>query len=196
MKNLRHLATRSTYWLKVVSLGLILGLGIQFAQAWTNPTLTAPGGNVSGPITTGAGSQTKASGDISLSGVGSLYAGGVVAAPRLCIGADCRNVWPASGISSESDPTVLASVKDGVDWSEITNKPTNSIISTSGAAGTFCPANTYCNRTSGAGLCVSGVNAKVGGVQWWGGGNMYYVDAGDRLYPGAFNCSDGVFFVN
>jgi hypothetical protein len=47
------------YWAKVVSLGLILGFGLQFAQAWTVPTQAPPGGNVSGPMTTGNGTQYK-----------------------------------------------------------------------------------------------------------------------------------------
>jgi len=127
---------------------MILGLGIQFAEAWTNPGATPPGGNISGPITTGIGSQTKAGGDISLGGAGSLYAGNLIAAPQLCIGSDCRSAWPAGGISSisggscaagqvvksisstgvatcgaDTDPTVSASVKDGVSWSEVTGKP-------------------------------------------------------------------------
>lgn len=96
MKHLQSLAQKSVYWLKVISLGLILGVGIQFTQAWTNPISTPPGGNVSGPITTGVGSQTKAGGDISLGEGGNLYAGGVVAAPQLCIGGACRNTWPTS----------------------------------------------------------------------------------------------------
>ncbi len=100
MKNLKHLATQGTYWLKIISLGLVLGIGIQFAQAWTNPGTTPPGGNVSGPITTGIGNQTKSSGNISLGGGGNLLAGGLVAAPQICIGADCRNAWPVSGITS------------------------------------------------------------------------------------------------
>lgn len=63
MKNLKQsLATQGTYWLKVISLGIILGIGIQFAQAWTNPGATPPGGNVAGPITTGAGNQVKSAG--------------------------------------------------------------------------------------------------------------------------------------
>ena len=69
MQKIQSIATQSVYWLKVISLGLILGLGIQFAQAWTNPGATPPGGNVSGPLTTGVGSQTKAGGDISLGGL-------------------------------------------------------------------------------------------------------------------------------
>ena len=46
-------------WFKVITLGLVLGLGLQFVQAWTAPTATPPGGNVTGPITTSATNQTK-----------------------------------------------------------------------------------------------------------------------------------------
>lgn len=48
------------YWAKVVSLGMILGLGLQFAQAWVPPTVAPPGGNVSGPLTVGSLGQIKA----------------------------------------------------------------------------------------------------------------------------------------
>lgn len=50
---------KMTYWTKVVSLGLILGLGLQFAQAWTAPTVAPPGGNVAGPVTLGNTGQWK-----------------------------------------------------------------------------------------------------------------------------------------
>ena len=53
------LAHKSVYWLKVISLGLLLGLGIQFTQAWTNPAAAPPGGNVSGPLTNGIAPQYK-----------------------------------------------------------------------------------------------------------------------------------------
>lgn len=96
------MSSQLVYWLKVVSLGMILGLSIQFAEAWTNPTQTAPNGNIAGPLTTGSISQTKAGGNISLAGGGSLYAGGVVAAPQLCIGGDCRSAWPSGGGSGDN----------------------------------------------------------------------------------------------
>lgn len=35
-----------TFWLSVVSLGVILGIGFQFANAWVAPTATAPNGNI------------------------------------------------------------------------------------------------------------------------------------------------------
>ncbi|MCM8763015.1 MAG: hypothetical protein NC829_01370 [Candidatus Omnitrophica bacterium] len=58
MQKRQSISQKITYWLKVVSLGLILGLGLQFAQGWTAPTDVPPGGNVAGPITTG-GNQIK-----------------------------------------------------------------------------------------------------------------------------------------
>ncbi|HOF42862.1 MAG TPA: hypothetical protein PLF86_03350, partial [Candidatus Moranbacteria bacterium] len=51
---------KSSYWLSVVTLGIILGLSIQFAKAWTEPTAIAPNGNVGAPINTGDNSQYKA----------------------------------------------------------------------------------------------------------------------------------------
>ncbi len=60
MQTKQSFAAKATYWLKVVSLGLVLGLGLQFAQAWTAPTVAPPGGNVSGPVTLGVGAQYKA----------------------------------------------------------------------------------------------------------------------------------------
>ncbi len=60
MKQKESLAQKSVYWLKVISLGLILGFGIQFAQAWTSPAAAPPGGNVSGPLTTSGIGQIKA----------------------------------------------------------------------------------------------------------------------------------------
>ncbi len=66
-KDKQSIAVKVSYWLKVVSLGMILGLGLQFAQAWTAPTLAPPAGNVSGPVTTG-GNQTK-TGSLTTSGL-------------------------------------------------------------------------------------------------------------------------------
>lgn len=34
-----------------------------------------------------------------------------------------RTSWPVSGITSETDPTVIASVKDGVSWAELSSIP-------------------------------------------------------------------------
>ena len=68
---MKHLISQSAYWLKVVALGVVLGFGIQFAQAWTNPTAPAPTGNVAGPVNMSALTQVK-NGSLGL--VGNLVA--------------------------------------------------------------------------------------------------------------------------
>ena len=50
---------KTSYWLSVAALGIILGLSIQFAKAWTEPTAIAPNGNVGAPINTGDVTQRK-----------------------------------------------------------------------------------------------------------------------------------------
>ncbi|MDP3764881.1 MAG: hypothetical protein Q8R04_00055 [Nanoarchaeota archaeon] len=50
-------------------------------------------------------------------------AGYIRGSSGLCIGGDCRTGWPSGGITSESDPTVVASVKDGITWAEISSRP-------------------------------------------------------------------------
>lgn len=59
MQKMQNVSQKFTHWLKVVSLGLVLGLGLQFAQAWVAPTDAPPAGNVAGPITTGPNDQVK-----------------------------------------------------------------------------------------------------------------------------------------
>lgn len=49
---------QALYWMFGVVAGVIIGSGVQLVQAWTAPTQAPPGGNVAGPITTGA-SQAK-----------------------------------------------------------------------------------------------------------------------------------------
>ena len=51
--------TNTRYWLSVVAFGIVLGTGLQFAKAWTEPGAAPPGGNVAGPITTSNVGQTK-----------------------------------------------------------------------------------------------------------------------------------------
>jgi hypothetical protein len=53
------LLKKISYWGSVVIVGAVLGVSLQFAKAWTAPTGVAPAGNVSGPLTTGAATQTK-----------------------------------------------------------------------------------------------------------------------------------------
>lgn len=74
------------YWAQVVVLGLVVGFGLQFAQAaWTTPPATAPGGTITGPITTSNVTQRKE---------GRLNVGGVIAGDT--------TIWSDTSISGET----------------------------------------------------------------------------------------------
>jgi hypothetical protein len=68
--------------------GLILGVGSQLVMAWSSPSATAPGGNVSAPLTTGNVAQTKG---------GAIISDSYFKAPWLCLSNDCRSAWPTGG---------------------------------------------------------------------------------------------------
>jgi hypothetical protein len=93
---------KSSYWLGVIALGTILGMSLQFAKAWTEPTAPAPSGNIGAPINTSATGQTK-SGHLSSAGVitgGSLASLGSVTGNSFCLGTlPCITSWPSGGTS-------------------------------------------------------------------------------------------------
>jgi len=64
MKTQESFPQKATYWLGVVTIGLLVGLSLQFVRAWTEPTLSPPGGNVGAPINTSGIGQAK-NGDLS-----------------------------------------------------------------------------------------------------------------------------------
>lgn len=116
--------------IKTIIVSLIVFSAVSIVYAWTEPASNPPSGNASAPITTG-GSQIKSGG----LGVASLdVAGGATFGSNLSVAGNitsggqsvCRQDGtncPPSGITSESDPTVPASVKDGIAWSEISSRP-------------------------------------------------------------------------
>lgn len=64
------------WWLGVFIGGLSLGLILQFAQAWTEPTQAPPGGNLAAPINTGSVNQYKNAGLALYGNAHGLYAQG------------------------------------------------------------------------------------------------------------------------
>jgi hypothetical protein len=56
---MKKIFENAIWWSGVVTVGLILGISLQFVRAWTEPTEAPPGGNVGAPINTGANIQTK-----------------------------------------------------------------------------------------------------------------------------------------
>ncbi len=59
---MKKLSQQLTYWLGVVAVGLVVGLSLQFVQAWTEPTVAPPAGNVGAPLNTGSIGQGKSGG--------------------------------------------------------------------------------------------------------------------------------------
>lgn len=137
------------------------------SSAWTAAPSNPPAGNVAGPLSTGFGTQTKSGGDINLAAGGSLYAGGVVAAPSItstgqvtspkyCIGSSCITAWP--GTSSIN-----------------VNQVSGSIVAGCGASG----------------------GSFTGGVNCWGGatgnrwGTSYICPSGTQQYGYVYNSGSG-----
>jgi hypothetical protein len=108
---------------KIVTLGLLLGLGIQFLFAWTAPSGAAPTGNVAGPLSAGPSAtyQYRVGGlglgeTLKLIGIpGQEIA---VTAPKFCINnagdasdatGNCISDWPTGGSGGVAvDSGVLA----------------------------------------------------------------------------------------
>lgn len=69
------LSKQITYWLGIVSIGLVVGLSLQFVRAaWSEPAIgtTPPNSNVGAPINTGGNIQHK-SGVLSIDGAGTAF---------------------------------------------------------------------------------------------------------------------------
>lgn len=64
-----------TQSLKVIVLALSLSFGLSYAYAWTAPTVSPPGGNVSAPINTSTTDQIKGTGTSGGLGVSGLIRG-------------------------------------------------------------------------------------------------------------------------
>lgn len=61
-----------TYWSSVITIGIVVGLTLQFAKAWTEPSSAPPSVNVGAPINTGSAVQYK-SGNFDIGGTLKLY---------------------------------------------------------------------------------------------------------------------------
>ena len=162
------------YWSKVIALGVILGVGIQFAEAWTNPTVSAPGGNVAGPLNVGSGTQTKAG---SLGIQGNLVVGG---------GVKVGTVSPACDASKGGTMRYNATNRcvefcDEIDW-KCSNQaaaplpPATKLFDAVGGCGPIIgPANNpgcYPSKATADGFCVkNGYKDAVGYNLWKQAGN-------------------------
>lgn len=103
---------------KILSIALVLSMGVQYATAaWTGPTATAPGGNVSAPINVSATSQVK-SGGLGVTNfladsvtVGATTNTSAITSPKFCIGTSCVTAW--SGPSSVVTLSAIRTLTSG-----------------------------------------------------------------------------------
>ena len=143
-----------SYWVSVAIIGITLGCVIQFAKAWTEPTATAPDGNVGAPINTSDILQNKA-GSLGVSGafldvLNSLFVHGNVG-----VGTQTPN--PDKGASGNIDVNDVYLRSTGKWLSE---------MSISGNAGTTIgPLYTREVKTTDPIYCFSG-DTMVGGGCW------------------------------
>jgi hypothetical protein len=68
------------YWASVATLGVVLGVSLQFVKAWTEPASAPPNGNIGAPINTGANTQRKTNGTLQVDN--SIVAGNLTAAQK------------------------------------------------------------------------------------------------------------------
>ncbi|NTW26828.1 MAG: hypothetical protein HGA36_00670 [Candidatus Moranbacteria bacterium] len=57
------------YWVGVSAIGIVIGFSLQFTKAWSEPTTSAPNGNVGAPINTSIIDQVKSGGMVVSNGI-------------------------------------------------------------------------------------------------------------------------------
>jgi hypothetical protein len=119
----------------LIAAGVVLGVTLSVAQAWTNPTAVPPGGNVSGPITTGALGQTKA-GNLALN-TGGVYQNALVA-PTGNIGVGTLAPNTAKGFGGNIDANDMYVRSIGKWVSELGGGVTHYSQLPSGASAGYC----------------------------------------------------------
>jgi hypothetical protein len=157
------------YWTRVATLGVVIGVGLQFASAWTNPTAAPPLGNVSGPVTTSAIAQYKA---------GAIGFGGLV---KAYLGIDANNnrivnvATPVDGKDAVNKDYIDANAGGGpgstAGWCSedifVSSNGTKITCNATFIAPSLCDQN-RCGCASGYTLVTTGMNA----TQSTGSGNV------------------------
>lgn len=97
--------------LRLIALAAVLGLGVNYALAWTGPTSAPPSGNTPAPINVGGATQIK-SGSLGVADfvansvtVGSTANASAITSPKFCIGNSCITSWPTNA----TDNTTIVS---------------------------------------------------------------------------------------
>jgi hypothetical protein len=147
MRNrIKKRSEKISYWLGVITLGMILGFSIQFVQAWVAPN-GAPADNLGAPINTGSIGQAKRG----ALGVKSLLLGGQDAYDwgTARFKAGDYGYWDVSSVYNYTNSDLMFTSSNGGEKLRIN------------ANGQLCLGYKDNNCTGGSGLLVSG-NVGVG----------------------------------
>ena len=182
--------------LKALVLILIIGLGVDFALAWTGPSSAPPTGNVSAPVNVGSTNQVK-SGGLGVANfvadsvtVGATANASAVTSPKYCIGTSCITMWWSS--SSNTDPICLggscaSTWGEAVGLGDATYQVSCDEGYYSGNSGGTAVLCCKVNKTTGATQCEKSQN----GNAW---GSMY--DPFEAGGSGSYELSCGVASSN
>ena len=175
---------------KILGLALVLSFGVSYVYAWTKPTVAPLGGNTSAPINTGATDQSKegnlAVGSTNLPAItldvtgnlsagNAFFTGDVNAVGKVCDKTGCIGSNSGGGSATETDPTVLESVKNGVSWTEVTGIPPGFLDNTDNI-GTL-NVITVTKRVNGWGNISATVNCPATYTVVGGGGKPLFTNS-------------------
>ncbi len=191
---------------KIIHIGIIIiasfvvGLSLQLVHAWTEPTLTAPNGNLGAPINTGASTQTKS---------GALYINGGVIAPIIWDTDNTAyylNPFGTSQISSlYANGGFFAQGSAGLSFSDHNggfNMIDNTWIRATGIGNIYAPGEMQAtNIRANGNLCI-GSDCRnswaAGGLQLntWQGGHYFASPNGEEYASIFYDTNNTGYYLN
>lgn len=153
-----------TQSLKIIVLSIILSFGLSYVYAWTAPTVSAPGGNVSAPINTGDNMQYKAGGLVLNNSASPFPVGLAVLYGNVGIGTTAPGSWAAPGsfpIFEVNGAIGVSGNDNGSGLSSITSEGGGHPLRLKARAGNYPDLLVGTNGNVGLGVAVPQQNLSV-----------------------------------